>query len=272
MMRNFERTLTAEDFMALTLDVWQIPPESARRVGHPAPFPVELPEQLIRLYTFVNDLVLDPFMGSGSALVAAARLGRRYVGYDLDPGYVELARRRVAGTSSEVTAQPAPEFGGLTATKLAARRLVEAGFAIEAADHRIRGTGVSVSFVAHGSGGATWYFDVAGSSTSQRPGLLRTDAVWRALGRAAAVRHARGDVPLVLLTPSLPSKPSEAEAALRAAGADTISDVVDLLDDGNLERLARYGRGEAAPLPGFWTVPDLTRTASERPAAAPPRP
>ena len=66
--------------MALTLDIWSIPPESARRVGHPAPFPVELPEQLIRLYTFENDLVLDPFMGSGSALVAAARLGRRYAG------------------------------------------------------------------------------------------------------------------------------------------------------------------------------------------------
>src|SRR5215208_832670 len=91
-----ESTLMAEEFMALTLDVWEIPPESARRVGHPAPFPVELPEQLIRLYTFEDDLVLDPFMGSGSALVAAARLGRRYVGYDTDAGYVDIARRRVA--------------------------------------------------------------------------------------------------------------------------------------------------------------------------------
>src|SRR6186997_1856034 len=81
-----ESTLMTEDFMALTLDIWSIPAESARRVGHPAPFPVELPEQLIRLYTFENDLVLDPFMGSGSALVAAAGLGRRYVGYDLDDG------------------------------------------------------------------------------------------------------------------------------------------------------------------------------------------
>ena len=93
-----------DDFLALTLDVWSIPPESARRVGHPAPFPVELPEQLIRLYTFRDDLVLDPFMGSGSALVAAARLGRRYVGYDLDPEYVEIARRRVADEADEPTA------------------------------------------------------------------------------------------------------------------------------------------------------------------------
>ncbi len=88
--------------MALTLDIWSIPPESARRVGHPAPFPVELPEQLIRLYTFKDDLVLDPFMGSGSALVAAARLGRRYVGYDLDPSYVDIARRRVADETARL--------------------------------------------------------------------------------------------------------------------------------------------------------------------------
>ena len=78
-----------------TLDVWEIPPESAKRVSHPAPFPVELPARLIRLYTYEDDLVLDPFMGSGSALVAAARLGRRYAGYDLDPTYVDIARLRV---------------------------------------------------------------------------------------------------------------------------------------------------------------------------------
>src|SRR4051812_39493559 len=104
-----ESTLMTEDFMALTLDIWSIPPESARRVGHPAPFPVELPEQLIRLYTFKDDLVLDPFMGSGSALVAAARLGRRYVGYDLDPNYTRIAEDRVKneGVPSPVVA-PTP--------------------------------------------------------------------------------------------------------------------------------------------------------------------
>src|SRR4029077_1571039 len=98
-----ESTLMTDDFMALTLDIWSIPAESARRVGHPAPFPVELPEQLIRLYTFTDDLVLDPFMGSGSALVAAARLGRRYIGYDLDPDYIEIARRRVAEATATDT-------------------------------------------------------------------------------------------------------------------------------------------------------------------------
>src|SRR3954454_6388096 len=116
----YESTLMTEDFMALTLDIWSIPPESARRVGHPAPFPVELPEQLIRLYTFKDDLVLDPFMGSGSALVAAARLGRRYVGYDLDPNYTRIAEERVKneGVPSPVVAptpvrrRPAPSVPG----------------------------------------------------------------------------------------------------------------------------------------------------------------
>ena len=60
--------------------MWRFNPASAKRVGHPAPFPVELPAQLIRLYTYADDLVLDPFMGSGSTLVAAAALGRRYAG------------------------------------------------------------------------------------------------------------------------------------------------------------------------------------------------
>jgi len=87
-------TIGREDFMSSTLDLWEIPPESARRVGHPAPFPVELPRRLIELYTYADDLVLDPFMGSGSTLVAAVTSGRRGVGYDTDPSYLELASSR----------------------------------------------------------------------------------------------------------------------------------------------------------------------------------
>ena len=91
----YRASIKADDFMALSLDVWDIPPESAVRVRHPAPFPVELPQRLIELYTFVGDLVLDPFLGSGSTVIAAQRTGRDGIGYDLDPDYVEIARARV---------------------------------------------------------------------------------------------------------------------------------------------------------------------------------
>ncbi len=89
-------TIESEEFMESTLDVWEIPSESAARVGHPAPFPVELPRRLIELYTYAGDLVLDPFIGSGTTALAAAASGRHYIGFDTEPGYVELARSRLA--------------------------------------------------------------------------------------------------------------------------------------------------------------------------------
>jgi len=91
----FEDTIAKEEFMEATLDVWTMRPERARRVNHPAPFPVELPERFIQLYTYKGDVVLDPFMGSGSTAVAALRCGRRFVGYDTDPEYVARATTRV---------------------------------------------------------------------------------------------------------------------------------------------------------------------------------
>jgi site-specific DNA-methyltransferase (adenine-specific) len=89
-------TISADEFMDLTTDVWELPPERATVVGHPAPFPIELPRRLIDLYTYEGDLVLDPFMGSGSTAVAAVRTGRHYVGFDTDPAYVEQALARLA--------------------------------------------------------------------------------------------------------------------------------------------------------------------------------
>jgi site-specific DNA-methyltransferase (adenine-specific) len=275
----YESTLMTEDFMALTLDIWSIPPESARRVGHPAPFPVELPEQLIRLYTFKDDLVLDPFMGSGSALVAAARLGRRYIGYDLDESYVDIARRRV-----DEELQPSPDevddvqssvtSEGKPAQRLAEQLLHEAGFTIEERNRRIRKTGVTVDFVATDTDGATWYFDVAGAFTSHRGGLLRTDTVWKSLGRAYALKQARGAVPLVFLTSHLPRQPSEGDTALRAAGSHAFFDAIEMLSHDSLERLQRYAKGgfTANPQPGFWTPHDLARISGddvENPRPAP---
>ena len=89
-------TVTKDEFVDATTDVWDLPAESATRVGHPAPFPVELPRRLIELYTYRGDLVLDPFMGSGSTAVAAVRTERHFVGFDTDPDYVALTARRVA--------------------------------------------------------------------------------------------------------------------------------------------------------------------------------
>src|SRR4051794_15093912 len=236
-----ESTLMTDDFLALTLDVWSMPTESARRVGHPAPFPIELPEQLIRLYTYTDDLVLDPFMGSGSTLVAAARLGRRYVGYDLDPGYVDIARRRVAEESDGNPALPSPD--GLAGTKLAEQLLNDTGFTVIARKQRVRRTGVTVDFMANDAEGDVWYFDVGGALTSYRGGLSRSDAVWRALGRAAALRAARGSSPYVILTSHLPRRPSETHTALQAAGPQTVFDVVDMLSPDAVERLALYAKG-----------------------------
>lgn len=88
-------TITKELFMELALDVWKIRPESAKRVGHPAPFPIELPLRLIELLTFKDDLVLDPFIGSGTTALAAKGAGRHYLGYDLDKSYIELSQNRL---------------------------------------------------------------------------------------------------------------------------------------------------------------------------------
>jgi len=94
-VRKGEDTITKEEFLEATVSIWNILPESARRVGHPAPFPVELPRRLIELYTFEGDLILDPFLGSGTTAVAAVETGRHYVGYELDASYIEIAERRI---------------------------------------------------------------------------------------------------------------------------------------------------------------------------------
>ena len=94
-VRKGDDTISKDEFLEATVSIWNILPESARRVGHPAPFPVELPRRLIELYTFAGDLVLDPFVGSGSTAVAAVETDRHYVGYDLSVEYLEIAERRI---------------------------------------------------------------------------------------------------------------------------------------------------------------------------------
>jgi len=280
----FENSLSSDEFMAATLDVWEIPPESAKRVGHPAPFPVELPERLIRLYTYADDLVVDPFMGSGSTLVAAAKVGRRYVGYDLDPAYVDIARARVQATqikseepasarkrsaSAAVTTPSMAKGGdddfqaratreGKAAQAIAEQVLEDAGFTIVGRNARLRGLGLTVNLLAVDGDQVPWFFDISGAFTTTKGGLVRTDTVWKSLGRAHVLAN-KGKAPVVLLTSHLPRGGSEGDVALRAAGMDAFFDAIEMLSDEGRSRLRTYAEGgrHEVPLAGFWTEADV---------------
>lgn len=285
-------TANTDEFMAATLDIWEMPPEQAKRVGHPAPFPVALPERLIHLYTYEDDLILDPFMGSGTSLVAAAKLNRRYVGYDLDEGYRDIAQSRVEAavlvpqperppvvapaTHSKVRLPAVEEVAdfqaraskeGKAAQQLAEEVLTEAGFEIVDRNTRLRGLGVVVNLVGRDRAGTLWHFDVSGAFTTTRGGLLRTDTVWKALGRAHVIANNRKGqsslvgVPYVLLSSHLPRPGSEGDVALRAAGPGAVFDVLAMMSTEDFLRLRTYAVGgytsDSTPLAGFWRERDL---------------
>ena len=90
-----ESTITREEFIEWTNGVWTFPGESKKRIGHPAPFPIELPRRCIRLFSYKGDIILDPFLGSGTTLIAAWMEGRKGIGVELDKKYVELAIKRL---------------------------------------------------------------------------------------------------------------------------------------------------------------------------------
>lgn len=98
-----ESDISSEEFMESTLSIWQVQPESAKKVGHPAPFPVELARRVIRLYSYVDDVILDPFMGSGTTCVAAKETGRHYAGFDISRKYCKIAEERIAKVGVEET-------------------------------------------------------------------------------------------------------------------------------------------------------------------------
>ena len=97
-----ENSITKEDFLEWTKSVWTFPSESAKRIGHPAPFPEELPHRLIQLYTFKGDVVLDPFCGSGTTCLSAAKSDRHYVGYDIEEEYIKLANERIKQYTNQI--------------------------------------------------------------------------------------------------------------------------------------------------------------------------
>jgi site-specific DNA-methyltransferase (adenine-specific) len=100
-----QATINREEFLEYTKSIWTFPAVSARKVGHPAPFPVELPLRLIQLYTYEGEVVLDPFMGSGQAAIATLQGERRYVGYEIEQRYCRLAGRRIKQFVKEFKAQ-----------------------------------------------------------------------------------------------------------------------------------------------------------------------
>ena len=259
-------TISRDEFLEATTDLWDIPPESATRVGHPAPFPVALPRRLIELYTYEGDVVLDPFMGSGSTAVAAVRSHRHFLGFDTDSSYAAAARKRVADevnamrrTGALVTspfrvhlpAVSSPDEGedfqaravreGRQARDLAGILLDACGFTDIRTNVKVA-AGVELNFVAIDQRGGEWAFDVSGAFTSNRAGLRRTDTLWKALGKAAVLQKHPPARPLVLITTDAPARGSAGAAALNALSGSggPVFDLVELLDDAGQERLRTY--------------------------------
>ncbi len=301
----YRSSVSADEFMEATLDVWRIDPESARRVGHPAPFPVELPRRLIDLYTFEGDVVLDPFLGSGSTVVAAERTQRIGVGFDLDPDYVNLARERVAAEQARRRHRPVVSAGdeplptlqvpenidervehfqaratkeGKKAQDLAKEVLEEAGFEIIDEKVKVKGTGLQLNFeITDQAGDYRYYVDMSGAFTSSRPGLMRTDTLWKMLGRANVLKTTHPDTRLLVLTSHLPRKNSEGDRAMRAVGPWALFDAIEIFDDpgdgldlgdtnaAGVARLRSYAQhGAAEPLPGYWTEADIASRFHQR--------
>ena len=135
--------------------------------------------------------------------------------------------------------------------------LEAAGFTDLRPNRRLRGLGIAVDFTAMDEAGRTWYFDVAGPNSAYRGGMVRSEIVWRALGRAH-VLAASGIAPFVVLTTQLPRTGTEADRALRAPGPGGIFDAVDLFSPAARARLAAYARDHGtSPRAGFWSESDV---------------
>ena len=266
-------TISRDEFMEATTDLWEIAPESATRVDHPAPFPVQLPLRLIDLYTYADDVVLDPFMGSGSTAVAAVRAGRHFIGFDTDADYVGRAEARIARerrTAEAGGAAPSVRIEADVAdsvdrdeldafsqarregrqVKDVARALLETcGFRDVKGDVKQPRLGVEVTFTATDRLGGEWVFDVSGAFTNTFSGLRRADVLWKALAKASVLHVAGDERPTVLLTTDVPARSSSGAAALAAVvGVDKpVYDVVTFDDVDGLERLHRLAADGPTP-------------------------
>jgi site-specific DNA-methyltransferase (adenine-specific) len=260
-------TISRDEFLEATTDLWEIAPESATRVGHPAPFPVDLPKRLIELYTYEDDVVLDPFMGSGSTAVAALRTNRHFIGFDNEDEYVKAAKKRIADERMRLrqketlatrpfrvhlpavaSADDDPDFQaravreGRQAKDLARILLESCGFSEIRSGVKISGLGIELNFIAVDQTGSEWAFDVSGAFTSNRAGLKRTDTLWKALGKAAVLHQRSSELPLVLLTTDAPTRGSAGYVALDVVKGPgrPVFDLIELLNTADQERLRDY--------------------------------
>jgi len=270
-----------EEFMSATKDVWEIPAESATRVGHPAPFPVGLPKRLIDLYTYYDDLILDPYMGAGTTAVAAVRAGRNYVGCETETPYITISNDRIDAERDRLRDHqerrerfrviiPAVRGGdadspaddpqaravreGQKAEDIARIIVEECGFTGLSLKKKKLKSGVVIDLVAQSQDGATWHFDVTGSFTSERDGLRRTDTLWKSLGKAATRQfdpECEG-VRYVLLTTSCPDSGTGLKALRACQQGDKriVFDAIEMLSADGQQRLQQYaadGQQSEAP-------------------------
>ncbi len=260
-------TISRDEFLEATTDLWELAPASATHVGHPAPFPVELPQRLIELYTYEGDVVLDPFMGAGTSAIAAVRTNRHYLGFETDAAYIDRANERIEAARTVTTASTDSLRTELPATKRApaeagddlltravqegrqapflTRQILEdVGFGDIREKVTIRGLGIALSFVATDQTGRDWAFDVSGGFTNSRSGLCQIDTLWKELGKAAVLHQLDESerLPLVLVTTDAPVRNSSGDKALHAVlgPGKPVHDVVEILDGAGHERLRSY--------------------------------
>jgi DNA modification methylase len=242
-------TMSRDEFMEATVDVWEIPPERASRVDHPAPFPVALPERLIHMNSYEGDLVLDPFVGSGTTAVAAVRTGRHYIGYDTDAGYIAAAQRRLEAEDSVTSVQlfandgrkTDPMRGGWASKDIAKWLLTEARFT-QLDDKATVVPGVAPTLRAVAANGTVWWFEVVGGRTSNRPGAQRIELVWRAISKGAIVREVDPSAGFALLTVDQPTAASGGRALAAVTGpGKPVTAVVDMLSPDAVSTLTRLG-------------------------------
>jgi len=148
---------------------------------------------------------------------------------------------------------------GAQAQQMAIKVLRGAGFNIVARNKKVSECGITMNVVAQDKGGEDWLFDVSGAFTSQTAGLIRTDTMWKTLGRANVLHQLKMSSRLIFLTTNLPSRGSVGYKALRIASA-TFFDAIEMLPKEGKERLQRYAEGgRQRPFPGFRSAREIFR-------------